>query len=573
MLRSRWLLLAVLGLLLLSLACELGIPLIIESAVNAICAGRGFLVDTRALGLSLALLAGVVLLNALAGWGQERLSAKISLHMALQMRQDLFSALMEMPLSAFSALRQGDLMSRVLNDTELAASVYTECFRELLASLIVLLGCAVIMFVKSPPLAAVSIGVALLSVFVMGALGGRLLPAFTRRQTALGELNAHIEESLRAFQSCALGGRTAENLRRMEAGSREYYRCKLRASCQEYLMEPLMLLFGNLLFLLTVTLGVRGIVAGTLTVGTLQAFILYSRQFIEPLNALSENYVRAQAALAGAERVFRLIDTKGERECLAQLPAARDESGETAALRFENLRFGYRKNREVLRGLTLSLNKGERLALVGRTGEGKTTLASLLLLFYPDYAGRILLEGRELRGFEPSALRSLISLVPQQPQLVGGTLYDNLVYGCESASEADVQRIVRELSLEPLLSRLPEGLQTELGEAEDSLSQGELQLICLARALLRRTPILVLDEATSSLDPDTERSIQRALALAGEERSCLIIAHRLSSVHTADHIAVLSDGVIAEYGTHESLMAEESLYKSLYRTQFSGKEI
>ena len=573
MLAYRGLFAGVVALLLLSLAIELCIPQIIERAVNAVCPRGGAGTDLRALVFSLGMLTLVILLNAACGCVQEILSAKITLNMALSMRRDAFSSLMDGSYSDFSRLRNGDMMSRIVNDTELAAGVYTECFRELFSAAVIVIGCAVIMLVKSARLACVPLGIALVSALVMGALGRHVLPAFTRRQTALGEMNAHIEESLKTFRSCTAGGRTEENLRRMKAYNRDYYRSRLRAGCLENLMEPIMLLLGNVMFLLTMLLGVRSVIAGTLTVGALQAFNLYSRQFVEPINALSEYYVRSQAALAGAERVFRIIDRKSEREQLRLLAAPAEESpradGEIA---FRDVAFAYRRNHPVLRGIDLRLDRGERLALVGRTGEGKTTLTDLLLLLWPHYTGEITVGGTELKSMDPAALRRLISVVPQQPQLIRGSVYENLIYGCENARREDAEAVVRSLSLDRLLARLPKGLDTELKEAEENMSQGELQLICLARALLRQSDILVLDEATSSLDPDTEERIGKGMEAAMAGRTCIIIAHRLSSVRNADHIAVLSDGVIAEYGDHESLMARGGLYHSLYCTQFLGEE-
>lgn len=562
------------ALLVLNLACEIAIPLIIESAVNAITWSNGVRVDYAALTVSLALFAVVVVLNAVMGCAQGRISARITLNLARRLRRDAFSNLEEVSVAAFDRMRHGDLMSRVMNDVDLAAGAFTESFIELVSALVVVVGCAVIMFTRCASLAAISVGTAVLSVVVMSALSGLVFPLLSQRQAALGQMNTHVEESLKAFRACKAGGRMGENNRRMESLSQAYYDRCLRASRLEFMLGPLMLVLGNLNFLLTVSFGASRILSGAITVGTMQAFIMYSRQFMEPLNAMGDYLVQAQSAMAGAERVFRLIDHVGERQEIASArsaaPAQLDgESG----LTFEDVRFAYHRNMPVLRGMSLSLKRGERLALVGRTGAGKTTMVQLLLLFYAGYQGQIRLDGREIREMDPAQLRSRFAVVPQEPRIVEGSLCDNLMYGCEGVDRGQVERALREIGAEGLVARLPQGLDTPMGSVGDGLSQGQLQMICLIRALLRDAPVLILDEATSSMDPETEESIKKGMDAAMAGRTCIVIAHRLSSVWDADHIAVLSDGAIGEYGTHDELMARRGIYYQLYHRQLSGKEI
>ncbi len=560
--------------LLLSLAAELTVPLLIESAVNAISFYDGAAVDFRALTVSLAALAALAVVSAVLGSLLERFSAKITLSMSMRIREELFQSLMDSSVSRFESMRKGDLMSRMLSDSELAAGAFTEGFRELLSAVIVVVGCAVIMFTKCVPLTAVSVGAALVSVFATGALSKLVLPAVTKQQAAHGWMNAHAEETLKAFRSCVAGGRLKENKKRMRELSTSYYTAALRARRLEYMMGPVMLVFGNLGFLLTVVFGVRQIIAGAITVGTMQAFVMYSRQFTEPLNTLGENLVKLQKALAGAERVFSVIDGKDERTEIAEAAPAdaqAEESGD--AVSFENIAFAYHRNRPVLRGVNLHLKKGERMALVGRTGEGKTTLCHLLELFYPAYTGRIFLDGQEIRTLPPEQVRGEIALVSQEPQIVEGTVYDNLTYGCGELGRDQVERVLRDMGIDRFLARLPRGLDTEMTSLEEQISQGQLQLICLARAVLRDAAVLILDEAVSSLDPDTEAVVQQGMETAMRGRTCIIIAHRLSSIREADRIAVLDGGVIAEYGTHTSLMERGGLYRSLYQLQFMGEEI
>lgn len=561
-------------LLLVSLACELALPLVMESAINVISFTDGVRVDFKALTVSIGLFLFIVAISAAAGAAQGRIAAKITLNMARRLRQDAFSGLMNSAVSAFEGMRRGDMMSRMMNDAELAAGAFADSFVELASAMIVIAGSALIMFLKCPSLAAVCVGAGVASILVMGALSRLVFPALTRQQAALGMLNTHVEESLKAFRTCVAGGRTAENVRRMEALSGEYCARRIRASRLEFMLGPVMLALGNLSFMLTVVFGAKSIIAGAITVGAMQAFIMYSRQFMEPLNALGEQFMKVQNALAGAERVFRLIDLKPEGAQIKEAAESAPEgSEEDRYLTFDGVKFAYHKNLPVLKGVTLSLERGERLALVGRTGIGKTTLTNLLMLFYASFDGGIRLEGRDIRRMPPEALRKLFAVVSQEPHVVEGTVLENLLYGCEGAGRADAEALLDDLGVHEMFDRLPRGLDTSVMNGGEDMSQGQLQLICLVRALLRKAEVLILDEATSSMDPDTEDTIKRGMARAMAGRTCLIIAHRLSSVRDADHIAVMADGVIAEYGDHDALMARGGVYRRLYDTQLLGKEI
>ena len=562
-------------LMLLSIACSLAIPLVVERAMNALSLRGGFAVDADMLGSSVAAFVALAVVSAALGTLQERLSAELSLRMALSMRKDAFSSLMGSTVSTFEGMRRGDLMSRLTNDAELAAGAFAQSLMALVMAALSIVGCVVIMFGKCPPLATVAVVSAVVSVVLMGMLSRIVLPRYIEQQAALGQLNAHVEESLNAFRSCQALGRTEENRRVMSELSTRFYERRLSALRVEFLMGPLMLVFTNMNFIATVVFGVSQVMAGAITIGALQAFIMYSKQFMNPLSAFSDHLVRMQNAIASAERVFYLIDLAPEVSQLAALGVADAGVVRTAMplVSFEHVRFSYHANVPVIRDVSLEVMKGERLAIVGRTGEGKTTLARLLLLFYPDFAGAIALEGSDVRSLDVRELRRRIAYVAQEPEIVDGTLLDNVRYGCEGADEEEVRRTIAELGIDRLAARLPAGLETELSSITGSMSQGELQLVCLARAMLRKSDIIVLDEATSSLDPLTESFVRRGLETAMRDRTAIIIAHRLQSVCDADHIVVLAGGVVAEYGTHRELMQRDGVYRDLYHSQYLGKEL
>lgn len=582
-------------LLLILLGLEIVMPLVVESAINAISFSDGVSVDFRSLTFSIGLMIAIALLNAGAGYVMERISVKITLNASKRLRQDAMAALMGTGVDSFEHQRRGDLMSRISNDAEIAAGAFSETFRELVSCILMIVGCAVVMFVKCPSVAAVAVGAAILSVFLIATISRILFPAYTAQQAALAGLNHHVEESVKSFRTCKIGGRTEENIRRMNSFSHDYYSKRLRAGRLEYLMGPLMLLFGNLNLLLTVVFGAGQVISGAITLGAMQAFIMYSKQFMEPLSSVGEQTAHLQNALAGAERIFNIIDLKdesfviseilkNENSCLAEhqiedavetqplTDEINSSCDEPPELSFNDVSFAYHHNHPVLKNVSLKIAPGEKLALVGRTGVGKTTLTNLLLLFYPTYSGDIRINDRDIRTMSIDELRRMITFISQEPRIVDGTVYDNMVYSVEDVTPEEVDQTLREIGIGEIFSSLPQGLQSQMSSVEEHLSQGQLQLICLVRAVLRKSKILIMDEATSSIDPDTEQLLQRGMESALKGRTCILIAHRLSSVRNADHTAVIQDGQIAEYGTHESLMSEGGIYYSLYRKQFLGKE-
>lgn len=562
----------VLAVSLLSIGCDLATPLAIERCIDAIGGLGGFRPQPDALGGGLLLFGALCVLSAGAEYLQGVLSARLSTNVEKDLRAALFGKAVRMPVERLERMRQGDLMSRIFHDTKLASAAFSEAVVSLLCSVLVIIGCVCIMFRKCPELAAVTVGASLLSLVVTFLVSGLLLPRFRAQQDALGAMNAHISESLATFRSAAEGDRLERDRRRMAETNRAYYAARMRVCWLEGLVEPLVLLLGNLTFLLIVARGAYLAFHGRISLGTVQAFILYFRQFMEPVNGLGECWVGVQSALSGAGRIFAILDREDEAAMLVPGDAEAPD-GEDGYLRFADVRFGYRRNLPVLKGLDLRVEKGRQIAVVGRTGVGKTTVFNLLERFYQQYTGRITLEGREIRQIPLEELRRRITVIPQEPQLLGGTVYRNIAYGGEEIPAEQVRAAAEQVGIAGFIESLPQGYDTVLDPDGGSLSQGQLQLLCLARAFLRESDILLLDEATSSLDTATEAGLQSALSALARGRTCITIAHRLSTVVNADRIVVLEDGAVRETGTHRELMERRGAYYELFMSQYWGKEI
>ena len=363
--------------------------------------------------------------------------------------------------------------------------------------------------------------------------------------------------------------RTGENIRLAKKLAKEYYGASLKADVCEGVMAPSMMLLANLSFLAILFTGTLLVMRGMIGLGTLQAFILYSRQLTEPLSELGDSFAQVQSSLASSERVFELCDISNEPVFLP----GNDRMGEKGKhIQFDNVSFSYINDHPVLSGLKLDIRFGEKIALVGMTGVGKTTLTSLMLRFYNDYDGRILFDGREIRSMALRELRSRVMIVPQEAAVIDGTIRDNIAYGSMGASLSDVVRASETVGLSEIIEKLPEKYDTVIKKENGILSQGQLQLMCLARTLLQEPEVLILDEAVNSVDAVTEQKIIKAMEASMAGRTCIIIAHRLASVVGADRICMMQNGVIVHSGTHSELMRRNNAYRQLFMAQCSGRE-
>ena len=552
-----------------AIVVDIACPLLIEGCINAFWFSDGIRFDERGFGRNITLLILLYATNGILGYLHGIVSSKITLSVEKKLRQVLVGRIIRCSVRDTEQLAVGELISRTMNDTRLASETFFESLLTLFASVVVITGCMIVMLIRCKVLAVVAMTASFISVAVIGFLSGKLFPVFMSRQASLGKLSAHAEESFDSIRTCMANDRTGENIRLAKKLAKEYYGASLKADVCEGVMAPSMMLLANLSFLAILFTGTLLVMRGMIGLGTLQAFILYSRQLTEPLSELGDSFAQVQSSLASSERVFELCDISNEPVFLP----GNDRMGEKGKhIQFDNVSFSYINDHPVLSGLKLDIRFGEKIALVGMTGVGKTTLTSLMLRFYNDYDGRILFDGREIRSMALRELRSRVMIVPQEAAVIDGTIRDNIAYGSMGASLSDVVRASETVGLSEIIEKLPEKYDTVIKKENGILSQGQLQLMCLARTLLQEPEVLILDEAVNSVDAVTEQKIIKAMEASMAGRTCIIIAHRLASVVGADRICMMQNGVIVHSGTHSELMRRNIAYRQLFMAQFLGRE-
>jgi ATP-binding cassette, subfamily B, fatty acid transporter len=524
-------------------------------------------VDFGAVGRTLLLALGVYLLGALLAWGQARLLNIAVQRTMMALRSDVEDKVHRMPLSYLDSCQRGELLSRVTNDIDNVATSLSTTISQLLTSVLTVLAVPVIMLTMSPLLALIAVVIAPLSLLVTRTIARRSQRLFATQWAETGRLNAHIEEvysGLALVETFGHRARAEEQARDINA---DVYRASFGAQFLAGLVPPATMFISNLSYVAVAVVGGLQVATGQITLGSLQAFFQYIRQFNQPLIELSAMYNALQSGMASAERVFGFLDSPEEipdTPNVLPLPNGEVRSGR---VEFCHVDFSYRPGTPVMEDLSLVAEPGSTVAIVGPTGAGKTTLVNLLMRFYEVDSGRILIDGVDIATVSRRALRSRIGMVLQDTWLFGGTIAENIAYGRPAASRDEIIAAAKSAYVDRFVQALPDGYETLVGDDGDNISAGEKQLITIARAFLARPQLLILDEATSSVDTRTEVLIKNAMRELSRDRTSFIIAHRLSTIRDADVILVMEAGRIVEHGSHAKLMARRGAYYAMTRVE------
>lgn len=564
MLHYKWL-------LLLAMVCTLGSnlfsligPKLTGLSIGAIEPGRGA-VDFSRVFYYAAWMAVFYVVSAAMSYGLQVLMLTISRKVVYRMRQDVFERLMTLPVGYFDVHQTGDIISRISYDIDTVNASLSNDLVQLLTTVITVVGALVMMLTISPKLVLVFAFTVPLSIFITKSITGKTRPLFRQRSAKLGEMNGFVEEMITGQKTLKAYGREEYTQNRFDKKNKDAVDAYYRAEYYGSIVGPCVNFINNLSLSLISVFGALLYLAGSMSIGDISSFVLYSRKFSGPINEAANIFSELQSALAAAERVFRLIDEEPEAADRADAEELTEVRGD---VRLEHVRFGYKPEKTIIHDLSFRAEPGRLIAIVGPTGAGKTTLINLLMRFYDPDSGRILVDEKQADTFTRKSLRQAYAMVLQDTWLFYGSIYENLAYGKEGASREEVEAVAKAAHMHSFIRRLPEGYDTVLTDEGTNISKGQKQLLTIARAMLLDAKMLILDEATSNVDTRTERQIQKAMLKLMEGKTCFVIAHRLSTIEHADLILVVNDGEVVEQGTHRELMERGGVYRKLYNAQF-----
>ena len=541
-------------------------PSLSGKAIDAIGIGPGQ-TDFPRVFLLVGLMVGCYVASGLLGYGLQFLMVSLTRKVVSVMRQDVFYSLSRLPVNFFDGHQTGDIISVISYDIDTVNASLSSDFLQVVQSVITVVGSLIMMLLIAPELVLIFVFTVPCSILLTRFITKKVRPLFRKRSAALGELNGYVEEMLsgqkttRAYhqEQTVIDGFDRMNQAAVEAYTNAEYYGTMNGPSVNFINNislALISVFGALLYL-----------RGGIGLGDISSFVLYSRKFSGPINETANIIGELQSAMAAAERVFRLIDETPEKPDAPDARVLEDVAGDVA---LRHVDFGYTPEKQVLHDFSLEAPRGSLIAIVGPTGAGKTTIINLLMRFYDSQAGSITVDGKEITGLTRDSLRRAYTMVLQDTWLFHGTIYDNIAYGRPGVTREDVERAAKAAQIHSFITRLPQGYDTVLTDGGSGISAGQKQLLTIARAMLQEGSMLILDEATSNVDTQTEIRIQRAMRELMKDRTCFVIAHRLSTIRRADNILVVRAGQVVEQGTHEDLMAQGGFYAELYRTQFEA---
>lgn len=578
---SKYLFISLAVVMIVITALNLIAPALQQKAIDLITLeGNRLTVDRPEFLKTLIILLITYGISALFIYLQGLFSAKLSTATVRKLRYDLFAKLVKLPIKYTDTHNHGDIMSRMTNDVENISNTISSSVGALISAVLSVIGSIVIMVLYSPLMTLISVLTVVLTIVVSTNMSKYMRRFYKEQQTVLGEMNGHVEEMVTGYKTVVAFSKQKKSKDEFNSISSHFRKVAIKAQVLSGCMGPLMNIISNLNFILVALSGayfafkaspIGGVWApdGIITVGVIQAFLLYSKQLSRPINEIANQYAQIQNSIAGAERVFDVMDAEAEKEEIRTSFKAEDVKGDIS---FKNIFFGYNEEKTVLKDFSLDVKQGQKIAIVGATGSGKTTIVNLLTRFYDIDSGEITIDGKSIFDIPKDELRKTIAIVLQDTVLFSETIESNIRYGNLEATEEDVINAAKTANADRFITRLKDGYQTRLSEGGSNLSQGQRQLLSIARAVLANPKILILDEATSSVDTRTEMRIQSAMVKLMENRTSLIIAHRLSTIRDADKIIVIENGTIAESGNHEELLEKQGCYYRLYNNQFAGIE-